>query len=275
MNILLICVNYFNDQETQLFVSNLLARSDVDNLEVVVVDNSKTLGCSRLDVSGERCIVLRPNENLGYFGGVKWAYDNWISYGNRIPDFVVVSNTDIEVSDDNFFDGLLPFLNDDYIGVIAPAVISAETGLDQNPYMASKPSMVKAAIRAKLFKSAALFIAYQWLARIKRDVRLRTMAYRNPIASTKEIYAPHGSFMVFCRAYFEKGGTFDHPLFLYGEEVFVASELERLGLRALYVPHLRVVHNEHSTTCKMHSRVKAQYASSAADYVMRILRCGQ
>jgi GT2 family glycosyltransferase len=81
-----------------------------------------------------------------------------------------------------------------------------------------------------------------------------------------QIYAAHGAFLAFRKSYFEAGGTLRHGAFLFGEEIFVAETVRRLGLTIGYDPRLRVFHRGYTTTGYMPSRQMATYMREAARY---------
>jgi GT2 family glycosyltransferase len=103
--------------------------------------------------------------------------------------------------------------------------------------------------------------------------RIRTIARKLTGASAVlgrvpggTIYAPHGSFLIFSSEYFRAGGSLDFPCFLFGEEVYLAEVLRKLGLDVVYEPSLEVVHQEHKSTKLVKSRELAQAVATAAAY---------
>ena len=75
----------------------------------------------------------------------------------------------------------------------------------------------------------------------------------------RNIYAPHGSCIIFHKNYFEKGGNLKHISFLFGEEIFVAETLLKLKLEAWYEPALIVSDYEHASTGFFYSSKIAGY----------------
>jgi GT2 family glycosyltransferase len=269
MKVLFICVNYFNDDETRLFAESVLALPRDCDLQVIIVDNSASFIVDGMPLN---CSVHRPSQNLGYFGAASWALDNYLERSNEIPDFVIVANTDIEFEGQGFFEQLRKFSEVPDVGVIAPSVISDTYHLDQNPYMLHEPSKVYALTRMWIFQYPLCFSVFQRLASLKKKIK-RLVERDAPIKTDCCcIYAPHGSFVVFTRVYFELGGSLSHPFFLYGEEIFVANTVKRLGLRVLYAPSLRLLHREHSTTSKIDMQTKSKHAYQSAKYLYAVLR---
>jgi len=63
----------------------------------------------------------------------------------------------------------------------------------------------------------------------------------------KFIYAPHGSFIIFSKNFFQSGGYLDQNLTMYGEEFTTAEIANKLKTRIYYEPDIEVVHLEHSS----------------------------
>ena len=89
---------------------------------------------------------------------------------------------------------------------------------------------------------------------------------RKPLYAAVPIYAAHGSLFVFHRSYFDMGGDLSHGTFLFGEEIFVAETILRLGLTILYDPRFCVVHKEHLTTGQLPSRKVASFARDSSKF---------
>ena len=66
----------------------------------------------------------------------------------------------------------------------------------------------------------------------------------------QEMYAAHGSIMIFTKNYFNLGASIYYPRFLFGEEVFVAEETKLKGLKTVYFSELRIYDNEHGSTSR-------------------------
>ena len=274
-SVLVLCVNYHNDRDTVAFVKGLLALEASDQLQIVVVDNSvREFPEPKLDSlssSDPRVRVLHPKRNLGYFGGAAWGLRQHLSAA-PLTDWVVVANTDISFPD---YDVLtrLSRLPKGESPVIAPAIRSNLSGTDQNPYMSKRPSGVRMHFYKWVFRYYPLFVIYHQLSAAKQKItalfhssgRSASGSGEAKEAQRQPIYAPHGAFMIFHRSYFQAGGSFDYAVFLFGEEIFVAETVRRLGLTVMYEPSLVVVHREHATTGSR-SRQIAKYAAEASAY---------
>ena len=83
----------------------------------------------------------------------------------------------------------------------------------------------------------------------------------------KNIYAPHGSFIIFTKFYFLNGGNLKYPCFLFNEEVFVAETVLKLNLKVIYDNQLIVYDNEHVSTGTFRSKIIANYVAISSKYV--------
>jgi len=84
----------------------------------------------------------------------------------------------------------------------------------------------------------------------------------------KHIYAPHGSFILFTRDYFARGGHLDYPVFLFGEEVFLAETIRLLDMRVIYTPDLVVYDDDHVSTGRVARRRIGELHAEAAKYLL-------
>ena len=106
-NVLLLCVNYKNDRETVAFLKAISEQDKASELYAVVADNSTVPSSGvpeparELPTTRQRWLVT--GSNLGYFGGMNFAYKKALQAFPTTPfEYVVVSNTDISCHCDNF-----------------------------------------------------------------------------------------------------------------------------------------------------------------------------
>ncbi len=268
MSIVLICVNYGSDRETLQWVEAVRRQPGSEKIRMVVVDNTPRGADDDFGTQLQKrmdAIQWIPTAgNLGYFGGARFGLDRFLEQF-PLPEWVMVSNVDLQFGDAPFFERLLQMRLPEGVGVVAPAIRSALSGREQNPYMTQRPS----ALRMHFIKWATgtfpRLCLYEWGARWKARIagRLRAMQTAGP---ARPIYAPHGSCVLFRRRYFERGGTLHYPPFLFGEELFVAETARALGLQVFYQPALQIVHREHVTTGRRPTRQTAAWVAASAAY---------
>ncbi len=242
-------------------------------LHAVVVDNSQPpaqhAGFTALNQEPGFDVVVPP-ENLGYFGGAAFGYDHYVATAPH-PDWVIVSNPDILLQDTQFFQQLHALHSQSHCAMVAPRIMSSLTGDNQNPYMKQRPGKSITQFRKHIASNVLVFNAYELLSHAKRGLRGLFKRSRNMLVSTpgeiSRIYAPHGSFIVFSKAYFEAGGTLEYEPFLYGEENYVAELAMQMELPVLYDPRLQVTHEEHATTGLLKSGAMVRIIHDARTYL--------
>jgi len=266
--IVVACVNYHRPAETVEFVTSVRAQAGGDELEVIIVDNSGPKNDLLLPAPTR---VLAPGRNVGYFGAASLAFAEYVARIG-IPDWFVISNTDVVFEDDHFFTTLVRLYRHEPPAVVAPAIVSIQFGQDQNPNLEHRPSAKRMRFYKAIFKRYLLNIGYQGLSILRARLRQRSRrASPTALADARvprAIYDAHGAFMIFHRSYFDGGGDLAHGAFLFGEEIYVAETARRLGMRVIYDPRLRVLHREHVSMGGFHNRQIAGYRADAIAYLV-------
>jgi GT2 family glycosyltransferase len=254
---------------------------------VLVVDNTERSDenglADRLRTVEHDVRCLRAPRNLGYFGGADYGLESYLA-NNSLPDWVIVSNVDIEFRDPHFLVELSRLRSDGRIGVVAPSIWSSRSRRDLNPRLVSRPRRATMKFYKIVFRNVYSLNLYEILAAVKHAAkaairRILPGALR-PVGRTGErevtdsvgeptraIYAPQGSCIAFSRRYFERGGSLKNPLFLFGEEIFVAETARELELNVVYDPRLRLWHDDHTSTGLVRSRRVATYQGQSAAYI--------
>ncbi len=237
----IVAVNYYGSRALGTLVKSLQCQDD-GAWRLMVVDNS----CDRAERDrlehvasiDSRVTIHTAPDNLGYFGGAHWLISN-TSTGR--PTWVVVCNVDLRL-EPTFIRNLRA--RTPTHPVLAPAVVAMPRNRALNPYMVARPTVRAMRIRRLAFSTRPLAAAYMLMGLVKSQLRRRpaTMSISTPI------YAPHGSIIVFHQSYFDAGGSLDHPVWLYAEELTVAERCRQLGLTVMYEPRLQAIHDEHQAT---------------------------
>ena len=272
---LFVSVHYGNPQPTVDLLrclSHMHGRGDV---QVLIVSNKSADG-SRTGlheaISGLADIeLLELTVNAGYFGAAQAGLNRLLERQAVLPDWIIVCNHDVLIEDRDFF--LRLFAQDpSTVGVIAPRIQSLPGRVDQNPFMRRRPGRLRWTSLRLCFSSYRVAAIWDWLSRKRLALQSYRAAHsRQPVGSRnarrERIYAPHGSFFIFSRRYFEAGGFLDQNLFLYGEEMLVAETCRSLGLPVIYEPSLCVFHNEHTSIGRRISRFSYECQKKALQYV--------
>ncbi len=272
---LLIAVHYGDTQPTLKLLQCFSRMEGLSECAVLIVDN-EAASCSRAELQEAMAALPnielhQPMRNLGYFGASRAGLDSFLAQGRAMPEWVIVCNHDILIEDTNFLTKL--FLQDSTTaGVIAPRIQVLPGRADQNPFMRRRPGWLRWASLRLGFSNYGSAAVWDWLSRKKKAARAswfarRAMTAANSHGEPQSIYAPHGSFLIFSRKYFEAGGYLDANLFLYGEEISVAEVCRSLGLPVIYEQSLCVLHDEHQSTGKRITRLAYQHQKKALQYV--------
>lgn len=268
LSILFLCVNYHADNETRDLIHNLDQLAHAGSLQAIIVNNGAKSNSdatfARLEPKQLKLTVINAPENLGYFGGAQRGFDQFLQSAS-LPDWVIVSNSDIYIQDPYFFTKLCGF--DFPAAVIGPRILSTRTGQNQNPYMRQRPSARRMRFYRYIFNTPGLCATYHLASGLRQKYAARHKSHEQWSEGyiPELIYAPHGSFIIFHRSYFENGCNFRYGAFLYGEEIFVAEQARAKKLPVYYWPELLVHHREHIETGLYPSlRIRSFIAQSSA-----------
>ena len=258
MKILILCVNYNSNErliDYMVSVNESLRNAPSVSLTFVCSDNSKEPKALKLN---EAMLfdykIIVTHENLGYFGGIEFAVNNCCLDFDSF-DYVIFSNVDVKLRND-FFSTLEKMLPIDSLGCIAPRIWSQKENRNRNPELLVRYSKKKLLLLKCLYKMPLFYSIYS-----KVFYPMKRKA--NELSSGNAVYAAHGSFFVFGKQSLPFIKNIHFPSFLFGEEIYVAEELEKLCLKTIYVDELVVFDVDHESTSKMNRSfyLKCHYES--------------
>ncbi len=261
----IVSVNYFGASSVEELASSLRRQTRPD-WALTIVDNSGTAeersALQAIADTDDRISVAAAPGNLGYFGGAHW----WLSQqGGVRSDWTAVCNADLALSGSDFVETLATLAPT--AEIVAPQIRTLPDLRPQNPFMLHRPTVQRMLLRRLALSRRSTAEAAKWLA-ARRGRRAPA-----PEFGAQDIYAPHGAFMIFNRAYFAAGGSLYHPPFLFGEEITIAERARELSLRVYFEPRLQVLHREHQATSRA-SEVVFTSQRDAAAYAHRLIRGG-
>ena len=270
---LLITINYKGADATEAFLRSAAELESSRLAHILVVENGSQDGSAerlRPFIQQFRNVeLLESSNNRGYFGGANWALQHYLARGQQ-PKWIIVCNNDIVFDDRQFLVKLLQ-RSSGIAHVIAPAIIDRNTGIDSNPFLLRRPSRFR--LWRCRFWSWNYYLMWfkQWLSphvrALKSRLSLRVSIIK--VDHSEIVYAPHGSFLIFSRAYFEAGGYIDDAFFLYAEELSVAETCRRLSIPVVHDPELRVIHDAHRVTGRMCNRFTFDAGRAGLEYALR------
>ena len=130
-------------------------------------------------------------------------------------------------------------------------------------------------INQQLFRYSFTYLILRLanIIRLKLMNVLRTSSPKNAEVNIQsegvQIYAPHGSFVIFTHKFIKKNNKFNYPMFLFGEEIYVAEKSREYNLDVIYLPDLVVFDDEHVSTSLMRPEIYRSYNYKALSYILR------
>ena len=230
--------------------------ADVVHLSVIVADNTSPATPFLYTSKNFELNILVTGENLGYFGAIRFAMQQICPTEH---DYVIISNVDVLLPE-NFFASLINYNYEKNTAWIAPSILSKTPHFDFNPQAIKRYSNLKMRLLRLMFK-------YPLLLKLKQ--RLLHM-YRNfadyPSGS---IYAGHGCFIILTKTYFEQCGIIQYPIFLYGEEIYLAEVCRQHQLNVMYTPEISVTDIGSVSTGRIPFRTFCKLNYNAIDYLIK------
>lgn len=260
MKVLIVCVNYNSYMELAKYLASIdRSNKGVDGVtvDVYIADNSN--GKERVvNTQYENIRVEQYDfDNLGYLGGASAVVNNLPDVENY--DYVAISNVDLQLSD-NFFQVLKEKKIDDETAWIAPQIYSHDEDRDRNPKVIGRYSKKKLKMIYYMYKYPSLFYLYTATAYKRKKLA--------PKYDEMDIYAGHGSFMLLTRNFFKEYKRIEYPIFLFGEELFLAELIKNKGMKVRYVPSLRVEDMEHVSTSRMKKKFYFKCNTESIKYIL-------
>ena len=263
-NIVFLLVNYFNEEEVCSFIQKQLKPAENNFIDVVITDNgSRTSLLSDIENKYANVTLVKSGSNPGYFGAANLGLTNYLDRNKEYPQAVIVCNTDIKLAE-NFFNVLQNKLAENTFDILGPSIYSTLFKHNQNPYIINRIAKDK----LKFFKFVSSSHFLYSLFTVYHLLKNKLSGRANKHQETMKPYAIHGSFMIFNKTFFQKGGTINYPCVLFGEELFIAEQALKLNLTMLYEPSLQVEHNEHATTGTFKSKEAVAYLHQSYTFLL-------
>lgn len=258
-SILIVCVNYNSYRELVKYLSSIDASAkeiNTMNVDVIVADNSTAVEPISIDMYKYIHISVRKLDNIGYLTGAQYVINNEdvLAY-----DYVVISNVDIQMSE-NFFSVLALIENTKEVAWIAPKIYSNDENRDRNPKVMTRYSKKKLQLLYYMYKYPLLFYLYTMTAYKRKKL--------HPQYSEMDIYAGHGSFMLLTRSFFDSYKKIEYPIFLFGEELYLAELVRKANKKVRYIPSLIIEDNEHVSTSTLKKKSYFKYNQESIKYIL-------
>lgn len=259
-SILIVCVNYNSYKELVQYLSSIeiaAQKTKQSNIHVIVADNSTKYETHNVDEFRHINVQIQKQNNVGYLIGAQTVI-------NSIPnildyDYIAISNVDITMSEDFFVNIEKSNMPGD-VAWIAPKIYSKDENRDRNPKVMSRYSKKKLKLLYYMYKFPILFYLYTMTAYKRKKLQ--------PKYPEMDIYAGHGSFMLLTRSFFESYKKIEYPIFLFGEELYLAELVMNVGKKVRYVPSIVIEDNEHVSTSTLKKNTYFKYNQESIKYIL-------
>ncbi len=225
-------------------------RNNCNDYHIVIVDNgSKKKEVDELEAfcsKREKITLLLNPENIGFARGNNVGF-RYIKE-NIECEYIAMINSDTLIIDKNFSDKIDAAYKKYRFAVMGPDVLPSHS----NP-MINEPNSKEKVLKCirnterqiAIIKIPIINILFLCLNKIKVMLLSKRASLRSEPSINCEL---HGCFLVFSNLY-TLDGLCDET-FLYGEEDLLAKECRDNGLKLLYYPELKIIHNESKATKK-------------------------
>lgn len=260
-NILIVCVNYNSYKELYDYLDSVDSSAELAKkhcrVEVCVADNSTEKQEVDKTLYSHINVQVKSLDNLGYLGGAQAIINDVKCITDY--DYVIISNVDLLIHLD-FISQLTRIDIDIDVAWIVPRIYSLSEKRDRSP-------KITRYTKAKL---KALLYMYRFPVLMKLYVHI---FYRMKTATAPmfdlEIYAGHGSIMVFTRSFFQNYPQINYPIFLYGEELYFAELIRIANMKVQYIPSIYVKDIDHVSTSQMKSDFYYSCNCEAISYILQ------
>ena len=264
--VLIVCVSYNSYDVLYDYIKSIdiAAKEALDLVQVVVaiVDNTPdkfeliTPKVQYIDVE-----VFPYHKNLGYMGGAVSALKDLTKEYVSQFEFVIVSNVDITLSKDFFYNLCNREFADD-VAWIAPSIYRQDKS-NENPFQQYRISKFKLNLLISMYSCSTLYSIYQ---------RYRISKHEEVVKQEeKEIFAGRGSIFIFTKNFMKKEYPLTFPSFMYGEEVYYGELVCRNSMKTLFVPSIEVYNIGSVSTGKLSIKRKCDMNKDSLKRIKKVI----
>ena len=266
MKIVNIVIAYKNTEEVVQYAKRVSELDDADTICLVIVVNdygdSDYEGLrNKLTSISLQTEIYEAGKNLGYFNGFLYGVNRYMDQAVETPKWFILSNTDIEYKEPNFYSGFLSGKYDDNIWCVGPSIYNINTGNYENNEHRER-------ISARKMRMLSFIKSRRYVARIHKKLHdLKSSAPSNYKPESGCVYEVHGSFFGLKTEFVNLLRKKEYGAFLYAEEIFVAEEIRKYGKKTYYDSDIEILHHEHSVTGTIPFALKTKYEAESLRFL--------
>ncbi len=256
---------YSNENEVLEYARKLSKQSVSSEIVLVIVMNKKgdmteDDFCEDLKKINLKIHLYKPGRNLGYLNGLIYGYNQY-AIRHQPPEWIVMSNSDISFSNNDFF---IDFYKDKYnanIWLVGPSVYSPENKSYDNPQYKNRHTLKSLEKRIFIFKRPNLAYYYQKIASIKAKLKKRKKE------ESQYSYSLHGCFFFINKNFMEILKDKKYGPLMYSEEAYLAELIRLNNKKCYYNSKIELIHTGSTVTGKLEIHMKSKYFQESLEYI--------
>ena len=242
-------LHYISLEETIKCVESIIKRIDNQNYEIIIVDNASPnnsgVKLKEMYKEQDKIHVLINEKNLGFSGGNNIGFE--FAKKNLKCDFIVMTNNDTYLVQDNFFEKILEEYEKSKFAVLGPKILLRDNKVY---YYDGRMKTKKMVLKTIFVFYIKLILEYLHLRKYifkNSKLRIEDNKYLNKKKYDVQL---HGCCLVFSPEYISKFDGIENKTFLYCEEDFLYLRLKMNNLLSVYNPEVLIFHESNVATKK-------------------------
>jgi GT2 family glycosyltransferase len=260
--ILIVCVNYNTYDHLINYLDSIeIAKINCSDciLNVYIADNSSKKQEIIIEKYQHINIKVFLFNNLGYLGGASAIINEEIK-DISVYDYVIISNVDVALAN-NVLSELIKSSFGELVAWISPQRFSTKKNIVLHVEKKERPSKLKIYLTCLIYKYPFLRNVQNMLA-WQKYVKMSSQ----PLLE-EQIYVGCGSFIILTKTFFKHYKRIEYPVFLYGEELYLAELIYQKKLKVMYSPNILVFNEGEVSTSVNSIKQTCKYQYQAIKYI--------
>lgn len=201
-------------------------------VKITVVDNKSSDNTVEiLKQNYQKINLVQSNENVGFSAG------NNLALKKSKADFIMLLNSDTELTEKSDFDKILHYLEkNDKAGIVTPKILLSDGQLDKACHRGEPGFMdifFYLAGFEKIFPKNKIFTKYH-------------MSYKD-LSTIHEVDAATGACMIMKNDVLKRIGYFDEQFFMYSEDMDLCRRFRESGYKIFFYPDVKIIHHKYKS----------------------------
>lgn len=254
-NLCFVILHYQNITDTINCVESILKLNKTKNIKIniILVDN-KSPNDSGLELKQKyekdsNIDILLLDKNYGFSKANNIGYTKALEYN---PDLVLVSNNDILINDNEFFNKIINLYNANgkKYAILCPDIVNID-GQHQNPLRKDYINLKKTYKNYLYKKLIYILLHIPYICKkvykfeLNRTNKWMNKYYNKSTIEYKDYFVPFGAFVIYTKKWIKtEKQAFPSDTFMYAEEDFLSLYCLKKKYKMLYCPEIVVNHLE-------------------------------